>query len=105
LLSNAVKFTPEGGAITVQGWLEGNEALVSVQDNGIGIPADELDHIFERFYQVEDSLTREHEGIGLGLAIVKSMVQLWSGRIWVQSEVDKGSTFTFTIPQPVAVSE
>lgn len=104
LLSNAIKFTPERGAITIRGWLEGSDVLISVQDDGIGIPANELNHIFERFYQVEDSLTREHEGIGLGLAIAKGMVQLWNGRIWVQSEVGKGSTFTFTIPQPAATA-
>lgn len=104
LLSNAFKFTPEKGVVTIRGWLEGSDLLISVQDNGIGIPANELSHIFERFYQVEDSLTREHEGIGLGLAIVKGMVQLWNGRIWVQSEVGKGSTFTFTIPQPMATA-
>lgn len=71
----------------------------------IGIPPDETDKIFERFYQVEDSLTRKHEGIGLGLAIVKSMVELGGGRVWVESELGKGSTFTFTIPQPVAAPE
>ena len=65
----------------------------------IGIPPDETDKIFERFYQVEDSLTRKHEGIGLGLAIVKSMVELGGGRVWVESELGKGSTFTFTIPK------
>jgi len=99
LISNAHKFTPEGGHITVRGWMEGNEVLVSVQDDGIGIPPGETDRIFERFYQVEDSLTRSHDGIGLGLAIVKGMVELWNGRIWVKSRLGEGSIFTFTIPQ------
>lgn len=105
LLSNAIKFTPRGGTILVRGWLEGNDVLVSVQDNGIGISPDEADRIFDRFYQVEDSLTREYPGIGLGLAIVKGMVDLWRGRIWVESKLGEGSTFTFTIPQPVASAE
>ncbi len=105
LFSNATKFTPKGGTITIRGWLEGNGVLVSVQDNGIGIPSTETDKIFERFYQVEDSLTRRHEGIGLGLAIVKSMVDLWGGRVWVESEVNEGSTFIFSIPQSVAALE
>lgn len=105
LLLNATKFTPQGGTITIRGWLEGNDVLISVQDDGIGIPPQEKDKIFERFYQVEDSLTRRHEGIGLGLAIVKGMVELWHGRIWVESELGAGSTFTFTIPQSVAATE
>lgn len=105
LFSNATKFTPEGGTITIRGWLEGNDVLISVQDTGMGIPPDETRKIFERFYQVGYSLTRKHDGIGLGLAIVKSMVELWGGRVWVESELGKESTFTFTIPQPVAASK
>lgn len=102
LFTNAAKFTPPGGDITIRGWSEGNDVLISVQDTGIGIPLDETDKIFERFYQVGDSLTREHGGIGLGLSIVKGMVDLWQGRIWVESQVGKGTIFTFTIPQPAA---
>lgn len=105
LLSNAVKFTPAGGNIIIRGWLEGNAALISVQDSGIGIPPHEIEKIFERFYQVEDSLTREYQGIGLGLSIVKGVVDLWQGRIWVESELGAGSTFTFTIPQAVAIMD
>jgi len=100
LVGNATKFTPEGGVITIRGSLEGNEVLISVHDNGIGIPTDALDKIFERFFQVEDSLTRQHEGIGLGLSIVKGIVELWGGRVWVESELGRGSTFMFTVPQP-----
>jgi signal transduction histidine kinase/CheY-like chemotaxis protein len=103
LFMNATKFTPEGGTITIRGWTKDNEVLISVEDNGIGIPQDEIDKIFERFYQVADSLTREHSGMGLGLAIVRGMVDLWQGRIWVESKVGVGSTFTFSIPQPAAV--
>jgi signal transduction histidine kinase len=98
LLSNAIKYTPEEGHISIKAWLDGDKALVAIGDTGIGIPPEERDKIFERFYQVEDSLTRQHGGIGLGLAIVKSFVELCQGRIWVESEVGKGSTFTFELP-------
>ena len=104
LFMNATKFTPEGGTIIIRGWVEDNEVLISVEDDGIGIPRDETEKIFERFYQVADSLTREHDGMGLGLAIVKGMVDLWQGRIWVESKEGAGSTFTFSIPQPVVAT-
>jgi signal transduction histidine kinase/ActR/RegA family two-component response regulator len=98
LLSNAIKYTPEEGHISIKAWVDGDKALVAVSDSGIGIPPEERDRIFDRFYQVEDSLTRQHGGIGLGLAIVKSFVELCQGQIWVESEVGKGSTFTFDLP-------
>ncbi len=101
LLSNAIKFTPEGGKVYVEARLTEDEALVTVQDTGIGIPPEEQERIFDRFYQVGNSLTREHGGMGLGLAIAKGMVELCGGRIWVESEVDQGSTFTFTIPRRI----
>ena len=98
LLSNASKFTPEGGKIRVEGRVEEGEAVVSVRDTGIGIPAKERERIFAPFYQVEDSLTRTYGGLGLGLAIVKSAVATCGGRIWVESEEGEGSTFSFTLP-------
>jgi signal transduction histidine kinase len=98
LLSNAVKYTPGEGQISIKAWLDGDEALVAISDSGIGIPPEERDKIFDRFYQVEDSLTRQHGGIGLGLAIVKSFVELCQGQIRVESEVSKGSIFTFELP-------
>lgn len=98
LLSNAIKFTNNGGQITITAALDGDRAIVSVRDSGVGIPADELSRIFERFYQVEDSLTREHDGIGLGLSIAKGMVELCGGKIWVESTLGVGSTFSFSIP-------
>ena len=104
LLSNAIKYTPEGGDISIKACLDGDKAVVSITDTGIGIPPEERDKIFDRFYQVEDSLTRQHGGIGLGLAIVKSFVELCEGDIWVESEIGKGSTFTFELPlQPSVV--
>ena len=98
LLSNASKFTPEGGKIRVEGRVGEGEVAVSVRDTGIGIPAKERERIFAPFYQVEDSLTRAHGGLGLGLAIVKSAVATCGGCIWVESEEGAGSTFSFTLP-------
>jgi signal transduction histidine kinase len=98
LLSNAIKFTPEEGHVWLKARVEGDNAVVMVRDSGIGIPAEERDKIFERFYQVGSSLTRQQGGTGLGLAIAKGMVELCRGRIWVESELGQGSTFTFEVP-------
>jgi signal transduction histidine kinase/DNA-binding response OmpR family regulator len=98
LLSNAIKYTPEGGHIWFEAGLNGDKAAITVTDTGIGIPPEEYDKIFDRFYQVADSLTRRQGGIGLGLAIVKSLVELCQGRIWVESEVGKGSAFIVELP-------
>jgi phosphoglycerate-specific signal transduction histidine kinase len=105
LVGNAIKFTPEGGAISVSAKpFEDGENMdmvaVSVKDSGIGIPEDQLDRIFEKFHQVEDSLRRSITGTGLGLTITKGLVESHHGRIWVESEIGKGSTFTFTLPMP-----
>ncbi len=93
LLDNAIKFTPQGGQISIKLSQHGQEAWVCVNDTGIGIPSEQLDRIFRRFYQVESPLRREHEGLGLGLAIVKELVELHQGRIWVESEEGRGSHF------------
>lgn len=98
LLHNAIKFTPAEGEVTFDARIEGNQAVMSVSDTGIGIPADKLNRIFDRFYQVEQSLTREYGGIGLGLAITKGMVEVCGGDIWVDSQEGEGTTFTFTLP-------
>ena len=101
LVGNATKFTPEGGEISVSAKpSEEEEAMVaiSVRDSGIGIPEDQLDKVFEKFHQVEDSLRRSITGTGLGLAITKGLVEAQHGKIWVESELGKGSTFTFTLP-------
>ena len=71
---------------------------VIVSDDGIGIPVKDLPRVFERFFQVESHLTRRYNGMGLGLAVAKSMIDLHEGRIWVESEEGKGSTFTFLLP-------
>jgi two-component system phosphate regulon sensor histidine kinase PhoR len=96
LLHNAIKFTPPGGEITLSAEAIGNAVAISVADTGIGIPADDLRRIFERFYKVDRA--RAGEGTGLGLAIAKHIVQAHSGDIRAQSEEGKGSTFTFTLP-------
>jgi signal transduction histidine kinase len=99
LLSNAVKFTPEGGTINIRSHLTENDLLeVAVQDTGIGISKDNHERIFEEFSQVDSSYSRQYQGTGLGLALSRRLVQLHGGDIWVESEVNKGSTFTFTIP-------
>jgi signal transduction histidine kinase len=98
LLSNAIKFTPEGGHIRVEIKTKGNEAWVSVRDTGVGIPPSKQERIFDRFYQVEPSLTRRFEGMGLGLSIAKGMIELHGGRIWVESVEEMGSSFTFALP-------
>lgn len=100
LLANAIKFTPAQGKIWIDGHVDNNNIKVSVCDTGIGIPEQEFSRIFERFYQVENSLNREHDGIGLGLSIVKGIVNRFKGQIWVESILGEGSKFTFTVPIP-----
>jgi signal transduction histidine kinase len=98
LMSNAIKFTQNGGRVQVSAQRKGEEIWINVMDTGIGIPQRDCDRIFDRFYQVEPTLTRRHEGMGLGLSIAKSMVELHGGRIWVDSVVGKGSRFTVVLP-------
>ncbi len=109
LLSNAFKFTPEGGSITVslkppfnspftKGGKEGGSVAIVVKDTGIGISDDELPKLFDRFYQVDSSQTREYEGSGLGLALIKELIELHHGSIRVNSKVDSGSEFIVELP-------
>jgi signal transduction histidine kinase len=97
LLSNALKFTPEGGQIDVAARLHDNRAEVSVADTGIGIAPTDQDAVFEEFRQV-GSADKKAEGTGLGLALSRKFIELHGGKIWVQSELGRGSTFTFTLP-------
>ncbi len=99
LFSNAVKFTPREGRIHLAVTYKNDEVWFSVSDTGVGVDNSEQERIFERFYQVEGSLDRAHEGLGLGLSTAKSMVELHGGRIWVESVPGQGSCFTFTVPQ------
>jgi two-component system phosphate regulon sensor histidine kinase PhoR len=98
LLDNAVKYSPQGGEIVVELQPTNGTVAVSVTDQGIGIPAAELDHIFERFYRVDTTDDREIYGHGLGLYIVKKLVEAHGGSIAVESTVGQGSRFTFTLP-------
>ncbi|MGC8785876.1 MAG: ATP-binding protein, partial [Anaerolineae bacterium] len=98
LVHNAIKFTPKGGHVTISATVEPGRIVVSVQDDGIGIPAEALPRLFERFYQVDSSSTRRAGGTGLGLYICKQIVTAHGGEIWVKSQVGKGSTFSFTLP-------
>ena len=117
LLSNAIKFTPPGGTVTVSARVRSEElgvrgqdqtphlspltshwVEIAVKDTGIGIKPEDQARIFEEFYQVEATAAKQYEGTGLGLALAKKFVELHGGRIWVESEPRKGSTFTFTLP-------
>ncbi|MEW5830150.1 MAG: GAF domain-containing sensor histidine kinase [Chloroflexota bacterium] len=98
LLKNALAFTDRGGHVFVLAEKVTGYVKVSVIDDGIGIPAKDLAHIFERFYQVETHLTRSHGGMGLGLSVAKTMIEMHGGRIWVESKEGKGSIFSFLLP-------
>jgi signal transduction histidine kinase len=98
LLNNAVKFTPAGGTITVRLRQKDDRLVLHVIDTGIGIPPDQQERIFARFYQVDGSARRRYGGMGLGLALVKEVIDTHGGTIDLESEVGKGSTFTVTLP-------
>ncbi|GBD08293.1 Autoinducer 2 sensor kinase/phosphatase LuxQ [Candidatus Thermoflexus japonica] len=106
LVSNAAKFTDQG-FIAVRAWADEAFVTIAVQDTGIGIPKEKQEEIFQEFTQVESGTTRRYGGTGLGLAIARRLVELMGGRIWVESEVGKGSTFFFTLPRarPAAPAE
>ena len=96
LIHNAVKFTRRGGAVTLSASVDGESVIFAVRDTGVGIPADDLPRIFERFYRVDKS--RTGSGTGLGLSIAKHIVEAHGGRIWAQSREGEGSAFFFSIP-------
>ncbi len=98
LILNAIKFTPNKGRIEVALYPRDEELWVSVTDNGPGIPPQDLERIFDRFYQVEPHMTRKHGGMGLGLSIARGMIELHGGRIWAESKLGQGSRFTFVLP-------
>jgi signal transduction histidine kinase len=95
LVSNAIKFTPEGGRISIRVEPAGEEVRFSVADSGPGISEENLERIFERFWQVSAS---DKRGLGLGLFISRCIVEAHGGRIWVESKTGEGSTFRFTLP-------
>ena len=98
LVNNAVKYSPDGGTVTLSTRAEGAFALMSVTDTGLGIPPDEIGHVFERFRRVRSGAAQSIPGTGLGLTIVKQIVEMHGGKIWVESAVGHGSAFHFTIP-------
>ncbi len=98
VMNNAVKFTPENGHIAVQMISHTGRVEIAVVDDGVGIPKEELTRVFDRFYQVEDHLTRHHGGLGLGLAIAKEVIEQHGGRIWAESGEGQGSRFRITLP-------
>ena len=98
LISNAFKFTPEGGEIKVNLNIINSAAEIRIKDTGIGIPSDRLPHIFDRFYQVDSSASRKHEGTGMGLALTKELIELHKGSISVKSRDGEGSEFIILLP-------
>jgi signal transduction histidine kinase len=98
VVKNAIDFSSPGGHVVIATEQIPGYIKISVIDNGIGIPAKDLSHIFERFYQVESHLTRKHGGMGLGLSVAKVMTELHGGRIWAESVEGKGSNFTILLP-------
>ena len=104
LISNAIKFTPEGGRVRISASKVDNNCKITIEDNGIGIPLDEQERILEKFRQgrgvpgQKDALTRKYEGTGLGLSIVKELSRLLEGEVSLESEFGKGSTFTVELP-------
>lgn len=98
LIENSVRYTPQGGEVSIRSEVNDHEALLSVSDSGIGISEEHLPHIFERFYRVDKARSRSEGGSGLGLAICQQIIELHQGRIEVRSAEGKGTTFTVTIP-------
>ena len=98
IVSNSIKYTPNGGQIVMTASNIENGVRISVQDNGIGIPKEDLPRLFERFYRVDKARSRERGGTGLGLAIAQEIVKLHGGTIEVESEFGKGTKMTVTLP-------
>jgi two-component system phosphate regulon sensor histidine kinase PhoR len=98
LLSNATKYSPAGGRVEIGLTVEGKEAVFWVKDEGVGIEAEKLPYVFEKFYRIDNSLTRETGGTGLGLANVKHIAEAHGGRAWVESKPGKGSQFFVALP-------
>jgi signal transduction histidine kinase len=98
LVSNAIKYTPNGGRITVRGDTRDGKVILEVEDTGIGIGPDDLPRIFDRFFRAEDEFTQAVEGTGVGLSIVKSIVERHGGEVTVESQPGRGSTFRVILP-------
>ena len=98
LIDNAIKYTPRGGSVRVDLFRQGKKAVIRISDTGIGIPAEDLPHIFDRFYRVDKARSRETGGTGLGLSIVKQIVLMHDGDITASSVENEGTTFTIELP-------
>ena len=98
IISNALKFTPDGGCVNVSICLIPGAVRIAVSDNGIGISKEHLSKIFDRFYQIDNSLSKEYEGTGIGLSLTKELVEIHKGRVIIESKEGKGSTFTILLP-------
>ena len=98
LIENAIKYSPEGGKIVISGKVKDSKIIASVSDEGIGIPPEHRDRVFERFHRVDNPLTSGVPGSGLGLSIVKGHIEGHGGEVWLESMVGKGSQFYFSLP-------
>jgi signal transduction histidine kinase len=98
LLDNAIKYSPGGGTVSLQGRRRGGRIVIRISDEGIGIPPQALDRIFERFFRVPNEATQAARGAGLGLAVCQGIVEMHGGQIWADSREGEGSTFSFTLP-------
>ena len=102
LIENAIKYTPEGGTVFVNVRGDADRAVISVKDSGIGISADDLQHIFQKFYRADNSQTRTAGGTGLGLYLVKQRVEAMGGKVWAESQFGHGSVFYVSLPRITA---
>ena len=105
LVNNSIKFTEKGGSVIIAGKISDDSVHISIKDTGIGISPEDQDKLFKPFYQVDASSTREYGGTGLGLALVRKFVEMHGGKVWVESELGEGSTFTFTVPMDQMADE
>ncbi|HVO44178.1 MAG TPA: ATP-binding protein, partial [Aggregatilineales bacterium] len=99
LVNNAIKYSPNGGTIHLRGTFDGDSVTVAVTDQGVGLTADDQEHVFERFFRADDALSRKTQGTGLGLYLAKAVIDAHGGTITVESQPGKGSTFRFTLPR------
>jgi PAS domain S-box-containing protein len=104
LVENACKFSPEGSQIVIEGKLNGNSVILSVKDSGVGMSSEVIGNLFNRFYQVQQTVSSKTKGIGLGLTICKGIVEAHGGKIWVESQLGEGSVFSFSLPAGVSES-
>jgi signal transduction histidine kinase len=99
LISNAIKYSPKGGAIVIRGTYDDRCVQIAVSDQGQGLPPDQFERVFERFYRVNNALTNNTQGTGLGLYLAHAVVTAHGGRIWAANNPGGGATFSFTLPR------